>query len=560
MGYRQSNHRPLRAGVAITPSDGMPGMGTLGAVARRNSDNVLVFVTNTHVVSNGVSVTQSGGKGENAWTVTVKDRFALDDENAYVYQYLPNESDGATDSDANRVGQLYTTEEVGTGIQHKSWLEAYRKKVLGDIDVSRPGTTTADIAALRILPGVTADFGVHDPDDPGANDHDHPPIPIVAPCVDPSDGMTVTCFGANTGRRVVEVSDPSPITESIISTKKPNDEDQTLFEHIFPAGKYFVLYQEYAPSEGGDSGSPVLWKDADGNYRLVGIHFGSRRSTASQDYPQGVSGGIGYAIPASLVESLLDVTFGVQAPIATACVPKKVAVGASLMLDGSNSSAVESGATLSTYQWQLVPHPTARPTPIGSPIPTTSFPEQYVPTLNTTAPDRAGQYTYILTVTDSNGAKASDTVTVTVVNTPPVAEPGWNRVVPVHTPASLTPAVTLVGGAQDDDTGHVGGMTYVWTVDSAPAPSGGTGTRSATRSPASRVILSTPVENGVEVPHKCTFVPHAIGDYVFTLTVTDPGDLTHEANVTIHACAADETSEWYDTGKTRCHENALQKR
>ena len=38
MGHRQSNHRPLRAGIAITPSGGMPGMGTLGAVARRNSD------------------------------------------------------------------------------------------------------------------------------------------------------------------------------------------------------------------------------------------------------------------------------------------------------------------------------------------------------------------------------------------------------------------------------------------------------------------------------------------------------------------------------------------
>ena len=38
MGHRQSNHRPLRAGIAITPSDGMPGMGTLGAVARRKSN------------------------------------------------------------------------------------------------------------------------------------------------------------------------------------------------------------------------------------------------------------------------------------------------------------------------------------------------------------------------------------------------------------------------------------------------------------------------------------------------------------------------------------------
>ncbi len=38
MGHRQSNHRPLRAGIAITPSGGKPGMGTIGAIARRKSD------------------------------------------------------------------------------------------------------------------------------------------------------------------------------------------------------------------------------------------------------------------------------------------------------------------------------------------------------------------------------------------------------------------------------------------------------------------------------------------------------------------------------------------
>ncbi len=43
MGRPRSNHRPLRAGIAITPSGGMPGMGTLSAVARRNSDGAKVL-------------------------------------------------------------------------------------------------------------------------------------------------------------------------------------------------------------------------------------------------------------------------------------------------------------------------------------------------------------------------------------------------------------------------------------------------------------------------------------------------------------------------------------
>ncbi len=145
---------------------------------------------------------------------------------------------------------------------------------------------------------------------------------------------------------------------------------------------------------------------------------------------------------------------------------------------------------------------------------------------------------------------------VTVPNNPPTAKPGINRVVPVHTLPSLTPAVTLTGAAEDPDAGHVEDMRYSWRVDSAP----GSSTRSASRSPSSRVILTTPMENGVEVPNKRTFTPDAIGDYVFTLTVKDPGDLTHSASVTIHACPANETSDWFDTGETRCHNNALQKR
>ena len=68
------------------------------------------------------------------------------------------------------------------------------------------------------------------------------------------------------------------------------------------------------------------------------------------------------------------------------------------------------------------------------------------------------------------------------------------------------------------------------------------------------------MENGVEVPNKRTFTPDAIGDYVFTLTVRDPGELTHSANVTIHACPANETSDWFDTGETRVVDGVLEKK
>ena len=38
MGIPTSNHRPLRAGIAIMPSDGEEHRGTLCAIARRKSN------------------------------------------------------------------------------------------------------------------------------------------------------------------------------------------------------------------------------------------------------------------------------------------------------------------------------------------------------------------------------------------------------------------------------------------------------------------------------------------------------------------------------------------
>ena len=74
------------------------------------------------------------------------------------------------------------------------------------------------------------------------------------------------------------------------------------------------------------------------------------------------------------------------------------------------------------------------------------------------------------------------------------------------------------------------------------------------------VSLIIPSLNGKPLVNKRTFTPDAIGDYVFTLTVTDPGGLSDEANVTIHACPANETSDWFDTGETRVVDGVLEKK
>ncbi len=145
MAQRQKKHRPIMGGIGITPHNGMSQMGTLTAVARHNSDNALVFVTNTHVVSPSVEVTKVVEATQES--ITMVDQFIIDDENAYMYQHLPNESEDATNEEARRIGQLYKWEEVGTGIVHKSWLEVYRQGAW-DQWTRSGGATVADLATL----------------------------------------------------------------------------------------------------------------------------------------------------------------------------------------------------------------------------------------------------------------------------------------------------------------------------------------------------------------------------------------------------------------------------
>ena len=466
-------------------------MGTLTAVARRIHDNALVFVTNTHVVSPGVPVTIRD--------TTATDRYAIDDENAFVYQFLPNESEDATDAEANRVGQLYKIEEVGTGIVHKSWLTVHRK---GTVSAwSTGGTSTADLAALKVLPGVTADFGVHDPDNPDDDDHDHPKRPIVAPCLDPLNNMQVTLFGANTGKRRLSILTTIPEDPFRIRIRKSGSSGSILFQHVFPTDKFFIMDASEALSAGGDSGSPVLWVDEDGNYRLVGIFFASA-IRGGRDFSSDRK--IGYALPAQLAEQLLKVTFGVKAPTAVASAPAKAIPGQWVALGGKDSGSRDPDGDPLTYQWEWILGPTAVPTPMGSQAPPFTFPEQSTPIRNIAVPLHLGTYTYKLTVTDNNGAKASDTVEVKVQSV--VARAGSNQAVIQGS------TVTLHGSGSTASGG--GALTYSWEQLDVPGMPGVTLSSTSVRRP--------------------TFTaPSLAGDILFRLTVTNSNGLEDTADVTI---------------------------
>lgn len=116
-------------------------------------------------------------------------------------------------------------------------------------------------------------------------------------------------------------------------------------------------------------------------------------------------------------------------------------------LDGSASS--DPGGYIAKYKWTKVSGPAA-----GTLINSDSA------IAIATALTTAGQYVYLLTVTDNLGAQATSQTTVQVNpsgNAPPVANAGINQLLP--TTATST---TLIGTASTDPDGSIAG--YRWTL------------------------------------------------------------------------------------------------
>ena len=122
-----------------------------------------------------------------------------------------------------------------------------------------------------------------------------------------------------------------------------------------------------------------------------------------------------------------------------------------------------------------------------------------------TAPATLGDIVFRVTVTDSEGTDASDTVTITVVDeNAPTAEAGEDQVVLPGT------SVTLDGSAsRDGETA----LTYSWTFTSTP-----TATVSLSSTTAEMPTFTAPATPTV---------------LTFTLTVTDEGNNTNTDTVTV---------------------------
>lgn len=177
----------------------------------------------------------------------------------------------------------------------------------------------------------------------------------------------------------------------------------------------------------------------------------------------------------------VTVTVGNRAPVADAGTNQAVFIGTGVTLDGSASSDPDVDPI--TYAWSFVS------TPAGSAAALTG-----ATTVNPTfTPDRKGDYVVQLIVNDGLVDSAPDTVTVTILNSPPVANAG-----PDQTTLTGTP-VALDGNGSSDADGDP--LTFAWAFVAVPA--------------GSAAALSVP--SAVDP----TFTPDFEGNYVIQLVVND---------------------------------------
>ena len=463
-------HRPLRGGISIVRHGGGIGRGTLCLIARRQLDHKKVLTTAAHNfgdLRNSIKMCQGGDE--------YNDRVAR--------RYSETLDDGST-----RESYKY----------HESTPDSVAK--FGDFAAALLLTdSNGERDSIEGLDGV---FVVHKHEE-GSNSN-HQPLPVVKDAYDPVRNKAYDLYGAKSGITQVTV----------------NDVDR---EYEVDTGRWMrglILLDESRSSPrptDGDSGAPIVVEDPDGNLRIVALYFGGIASES-----------IGFAYPASVVEQELGIYFGVSAPTALATAPEHVAPGTPFVLNGESSDAQEDGATITKYQWVWLSGPppagtTVQPPPTGGfPF---HYPEQTTPNLSISGHNLLGDYAYKLIVTDSNGAKASTTVSVTATNPPPTAVAGAFQVeqdgdtenfIPVQ---EVRPRETVylraVGSHSNIEGDHV--LLYQWD-QVPPEPAAGTPSVTITNRTKSKATFTAPAE---------------AANLEFRLIVTDGNGATAADSVTV---------------------------
>jgi K319-like protein len=162
----------------------------------------------------------------------------------------------------------------------------------------------------------------------------------------------------------------------------------------------------------------------------------------------------------------VTITTGNTAPVANAGPNQTVAVGSTVVLNGSGSSDVDGNPL--TYDWTLLSKPALSNAALtGANTVSPTFVADF-PAVPMAPPGTEGNRAYVvqLIVTDGTLSSTPSTVTITTTYTPPVANAGPNQSLP---PGSV---VQLDGSGSTDVDGIP--LTYNWSILSEPTGSSAT--------------------------------------------------------------------------------------
>jgi len=137
-----------------------------------------------------------------------------------------------------------------------------------------------------------------------------------------------------------------------------------------------------------------------------------------------------------------------SAPVANAGADQSGQVGTSLTFDGSQSSDIDGNPL--TYQWTILNKPSTSTATLTGP--TTVTPSLTI--------DVAGDYIIQLIVNDGTTNSTPDTLVVSTLNSPPVADAGADK------SGHVGQSITLDGTGSRDVDGNT--LTYQWSLTSKP--------------------------------------------------------------------------------------------
>ena len=207
--------------------------------------------------------------------------------------------------------------------------------------------------------------------------------------------------------------------------------------------------------------------DPDGNLLTYSWSFVSRPSgsIAVLDNPTAVTPSFVVDLPGAYVVALIvndgsvssapdSVTVSTtnSAPVANAGPDQTAAVAQAVVLDGAGSADVD-GDSLA-FAWSFVSRPASSAAVLAN---ASAVSPSFVV-------DAPGTYVVSLVVHDGMQQSAPDSVTITTLNSAPVARAGSDQNVAVGAP------VTLDGSASTDVDGNA--LTYSWALTSIPSGSG----------------------------------------------------------------------------------------